>query len=166
MDHLRRSIAAVLWSLSPIIRRLEPFLFLSIKGLYLLGPRIKTAVPDGSAFSWQGQKEAAFASQNLPSCARLSRARTRTVHRTVLPSQGSIPSASAITKQTPLASVCYGRGRRDRTLGTRFWRPLLYQLSYTPVCNGGKGGIRTLAGLTTPNGLANRPLQPLEYFPE
>ena len=30
---------------------------------------------------------------------------------------------------------------------------------------GGKGGIRTLAGLTTPNGLANRPLQPLEYFP-
>ena len=27
----------------------------------------------------------------------------------------------------------YGRGRRIRTLGTRFWRPLLYQLSYTPV---------------------------------
>ena len=26
-----------------------------------------------------------------------------------------------------------GRGRRTRTLGTRFWRPLLYQLSYTPV---------------------------------
>ena len=28
---------------------------------------------------------------------------------------------------------CYGRGRRTRTLGTRFWRPLLYQLSYTPM---------------------------------
>ena len=27
----------------------------------------------------------------------------------------------------------YGRGRRIRTLGTRFWRPMLYQLSYTPV---------------------------------
>ena len=27
-----------------------------------------------------------------------------------------------------------GRGRRIRTLGTRFWRPLLYQLSYTPLC--------------------------------
>ena len=27
----------------------------------------------------------------------------------------------------------FGRGRRIRTLGTRFWRPLLYQLSYTPV---------------------------------
>ena len=25
-----------------------------------------------------------------------------------------------------------GRGRRIRTLGTWFWRPLLYQLSYTP----------------------------------
>ena len=27
----------------------------------------------------------------------------------------------------------YGRGRKIRTLDTRFWRPLLYQLSYTPV---------------------------------
>ena len=27
----------------------------------------------------------------------------------------------------------FGRGRRIRTLGTRFWRPLLYQLSYTPL---------------------------------
>ena len=26
-----------------------------------------------------------------------------------------------------------GRGRRIRTLGTRFWRPMLYQLSYTPI---------------------------------
>ena len=29
-----------------------------------------------------------------------------------------------------------GRGRRNRTLGTRFWRPLLYLLSYTPVLVG------------------------------
>ena len=27
-----------------------------------------------------------------------------------------------------------GRGRRTWTLSTRFWRPLLYQLSYTPKC--------------------------------
>ena len=27
----------------------------------------------------------------------------------------------------------HGRGRRNRTLGTRFWRPLLYLLSYTPI---------------------------------
>ena len=26
-----------------------------------------------------------------------------------------------------------GRGRRLRTLGLRFWRPPLYQLSYSPV---------------------------------
>ena len=26
-----------------------------------------------------------------------------------------------------------GRGRKTRTLDTRFWRPLLYQLSYTPM---------------------------------
>ena len=28
-----------------------------------------------------------------------------------------------------------GRGRRIRTLGTWFWRPLLYRLSYTPLWN-------------------------------
>ena len=37
----------------------------------------------------------------------------------------------------------FGRGRRFRTLGTRFWRPLLYQLSYTPKYNG-PSGTRTL----------------------
>lgn len=26
-----------------------------------------------------------------------------------------------------------GRGTRTRTLGTWFWRPMLYQLSYTPI---------------------------------
>ena len=29
--------------------------------------------------------------------------------------------------------INFGRGRRNRTLGTRFWRPLLYLLSYTPI---------------------------------
>ena len=29
--------------------------------------------------------------------------------------------------------VRYGRGSKFRTHGTRFWRPLLYQLSYTPI---------------------------------
>ena len=50
------------------------------------------------------------------------------------------PSASenlfAYTKNNKhrKSSTCYfGRGRRDRTLGTRFWRPMLYQLSYTPI---------------------------------
>ncbi len=31
------------------------------------------------------------------------------------------------------SAYTHGRGRRTRTLGTRFWRPLLYQLSYTPM---------------------------------
>ena len=29
----------------------------------------------------------------------------------------------------------FGRGRRLRTLGLRFWRPSLYQLSYSPICH-------------------------------
>ena len=40
-------------------------------------------------------------------------------------------------KRKPAETQCFrrffGRGRRTRTLGTRFWRPLLYQLSYTPI---------------------------------
>ena len=32
----------------------------------------------------------------------------------------------------PGMPICFGRGTKTRTLDTRFWRPLLYQLSYTP----------------------------------
>ncbi len=32
-----------------------------------------------------------------------------------------------------IVMTSFGRGRKARTLDTRFWRPLLYQLSYTPV---------------------------------
>ena len=35
------------------------------------------------------------------------------------------------TSGTIAPDVC-GRGSKSRTHGTRFWRPLLYQLSYTP----------------------------------
>ena len=38
-------------------------------------------------------------------------------------------SCATKLRYTPL----FGRGRRTRTLGTRFWRPLLYQLSYAPI---------------------------------
>ena len=37
------------------------------------------------------------------------------------------------SKHRKSGACCFGRGRRDRTLGTRFWRPMLYQLSYTPI---------------------------------
>ena len=41
--------------------------------------------------------------------------------------------AIVISISTAKAEYLFGRGRRIRTLGTRFWRPMLYQLSYTPV---------------------------------
>ena len=44
----------------------------------------------------------------------------------------SHPPERALYK-TASAVSSNGRGRRIRTLGTRFWRPLLYQLSYTPI---------------------------------
>ena len=39
-------------------------------------------------------------------------------------------------KAPAFASAFPGRGRRLRTLGLRFWRPPLYQLSYSPLCAG------------------------------
>lgn len=36
-------------------------------------------------------------------------------------------------------SYC-GRGNTTRTYNTRFWRPLLYHLSYTPMINAPAGG--------------------------
>ena len=64
---------------------------------------------------------------------------------------------------TPRYVYLFGRGSRTRTHGTWFWRPLLYQLSYTPIM-AEKMGFEPMQPLTNPNDLANRPLQPLEYF--
>ena len=59
----------------------------------------------------------------------------------------------------------------NRTPNLLITNQLLYQLSYTPTLErtidsqyGGEDGIRTHAALANPNDLANRPLQPLEYF--
>ena len=39
-----------------------------------------------------------------------------------------------ITKKAPkMRFIHYGRSDRTRTYNQRFWRPLLYQLSYTPM---------------------------------
>ena len=40
---------------------------------------------------------------------------------------------SHVGMKIELHSVFCGRGRRNRTLNQWFWRPLLYQLSYTPT---------------------------------
>ena len=42
-------------------------------------------------------------------------------------------SATINPKGKITISCIGGRGRRIRTLGTRFWRPLPYQLSYAPT---------------------------------
>ena len=47
-----------------------------------------------------------------------------------LPTNNTSPQTLGIPKD--LRTFC-GRGRRDRTLGLRFWRPPLYRLSYTPI---------------------------------
>ena len=36
-------------------------------------------------------------------------------------------------KDHRMVAFYFGRGTKARTLDTRFWRPLLYQLSYTPI---------------------------------
>ena len=65
-----------------------------------------------------------LAKNSPPGC--FSNARTLT---------GSHPSLSLNEKRTRYKSsrCIFGRGSRIRTHGTWFWRPLLYQLSYTPI---------------------------------
>ena len=47
--------------------------------------------------------------------------------------KSSSPCKSPYGKEkTADGGFSFGRGTRARTLDTRFWRPLLYQLSYTP----------------------------------
>ena len=43
------------------------------------------------------------------------------------------PPAKQNARSSQKSSRRYGRGSKFRTHGTRFWRPLLYQLSYTPM---------------------------------
>ena len=54
---------------------------------------------------------------------------------------GNTTAKKKIKKHRTICPV-FGRGRRLRTLGLRFWRPPLYQLSYSPK-NGGPSGTRT-----------------------
>ena len=49
---------------------------------------------------------------------------------------GFLPPAADLTEKSRLLSQSaffLGRGRRIRTRDPRFWRPVLYQLSYTPI---------------------------------
>ena len=64
-----------------------------------------------------------------------------TCHRHVIhyrsPSSPSNSIPAKTEKGRRLATFfCFGRGRRTRTHDPWFWRPVLYQLSYTPVQRG------------------------------
>ena len=71
----------------------------------------------------------------LANCARQSVA-ALTVHRTVIHyrSPSSPPTHAQKNTECPNGhSVFFGRGGRTRTHDPWFWRPVLYQLSYTPM---------------------------------
>ena len=42
-------------------------------------------------------------------------------------------TAPKCKKKPPFRTAVFGRGSKIRTHDTRFWRPMLYQLSYTPI---------------------------------
>ena len=52
----------------------------------------------------------------------------------VLRKQGRERNGKITSKKNPLPKqrIIYGRGGETRTRDTRFWRPVLYQLSYAP----------------------------------
>src|SRR5690606_36528958 len=58
-----------------------------------------------------------------------------------------------------------GRSGGTRTHGPRFWRPMLYQLSYTPAARAGHlaGGAR---GRKADRGAAGGPLRRRRAFPD
>ena len=81
---------------------------------------------------------------------------------------------SHVGMKADLHSVFSGRGRRNRTLNQWFWRPLLYQLSYTPTKISGflfsQGAspqvLSAFAGLTAVFGMGtggSPQLSPLNY---
>ena len=121
------------------------------------------AVRDFRCFAAPGLSRASFRPASTIGCSTVH----RTVSLTPMPSRVRVLFISiSIKKDPPFWWILFyaGRGRRTRTLDTRFWRPLLYQLSYTPINMAEKMGFEPMLPLTNTNGLANRPLQPLEYF--
>ena len=54
-------------------------------------------------------------------------------------------SCATKLRYTPILCLVHiGRGSRIRTHGTWFWRPLLYQLSYTPKIMAEKMGFEPM----------------------
>ena len=64
-----------------------------------------------------------------PSCARLRRARIRTVHRTILPFRVLVPIGKKIKQDTQGILFYFGASSGTRTLDTLIKSQVLYQLS-------------------------------------
>ena len=56
-----------------------------------------------------------------------------TARQEVLTAENSGDRNTMAIKKHRTNCPVFGRGRRLRTLGLRFWRPPLYQLSYSPI---------------------------------
>ena len=87
--------------------------------------------------SWQGQKNLEWSAESIGISEQLKYSEVSTGdphiwHNPSLKFNDIKPNEKK--NQTLVSGVwSTGRGRRIWTLGTRFWRPLLYQLSYTPI---------------------------------
>ena len=89
------------------------------------------------ALFWQGQKDSVspVGSGSASECYRIQRSPPET-HTPRHAPRTKFSNTFFINKKCTRHECdrcIFGRGRRTWTLGTRFWRPLLYQLSYTPI---------------------------------
>ena len=122
-----------------------------------LGEKVKTRYPlRDNGFQWSCWADSNRRPHPYQGCALPTELQQRMATR-----KGLEPSTSGVTGRrsnqlnyrailvsifTASAGYLFGRGRRIRTLGTRFWRPMLYQLSYTPKWWAFTGSNRGPAG--------------------
>ena len=89
----------------------------------------------GCALPTELQQRVATTKGLEPSTSGVTGRRSNQLNYMAVYAQCRVTSTQQINYST--YNVCckefFGRGRKIRTLDTRFWRPLLYQLSYTPV---------------------------------
>ena len=90
----------------------------------------------GCALPTELQQQMATTKGLEPSTSGVTGRRSNQLNYMAVYAQCQVMSTQRVnysTYNTDCKEFFYGRGRKIRTLDTRFWRPLLYQLSYTPV---------------------------------
>ena len=102
----------------------------------ILSNKKETVTKTVTVSFWQGQKDLVSPAGSVGASAYFV---CRGLHRRPAPLDTlRVPwfKICFCKKRTPFGIRFFpGRGRRTWTLGTWFWRPLLYQLSYTPILN-------------------------------